>query len=71
MAKEDISSKLMIFRSDRRKNRQNPTIGRKKSYLKGIRGYATMYKGGGSRHSFDRQWKKTMLLPIQYYSQMG
>ena len=44
MAKEDISSKLMIFRSDRKKNRQNPTIGRKKSYLKGIRGYATMYK---------------------------
>ena len=53
LARKDMSNKLMIYRSNRKK-RQNSASRQKGSYLKRIRGYNTGKEGGESRHSFPK-----------------
>ena len=50
---EDMSNKLITFRSNR-KIGGVPSLGGKRSCLKWIRGYDTVKDGGGSRHSFTK-----------------
>ena len=52
---KDMSNKLMACGSNRKKG-GIPLFGGKRSCLKRIRCYDTGKDGGGSRHSFTKQW---------------
>ena len=53
LARKDISNKLIIFGSDRKKISRIPPLDRKKSFLKRIR-VMTQEESCGSRHSSER-----------------
>ena len=53
LTRKDMSSKLMIFRSNRKKGGV-PLCNRKRSYLKRISGHDTGKEGHGIRDSFAK-----------------
>ena len=54
LAKKDISNKLMILGSDRKKTQQNSAVWRKKVMSENNQGYDIVEEGGGCKQSFDR-----------------
>ena len=54
LAKKDISNKLMILGSDRKKTQQNSAVWRKKVVPENNQGYDIVEEGGGCKQSLDR-----------------
>ena len=55
---KDVSNKLMVFMSERKKNSGIPLFNVKRLCLKIVRGCDTGEEGGGSRHSFGNNKNK-------------